>query len=731
MKMRKYLPGFFVLVNVYWFQGCDNPQLKPPRTDGSGQENSSHDGNRKIDREFARELAREFGREFAREFARQMKNNLSHEDIDFSMDKNDSLEITGLSDSMGNPHPFLSHCSEEVLEFYKRHDDFFVISSSDKIPADLKWEDGSEQVEFSSIEAKRGGTWQVYTRDFPRTLRTIGPDANGAFRSFLLDYNVISLVETHPNTDGFYPGLAQSWAVGNDGKTVYFRLDPNARYSDGEVIKISDYFFFFYFMRSKHIQAPWYNDFFSKEKFKNITIYNQEILSITFYNAKPDLLERVAIRPKPEHFYGELDGEFLSKYQWNPEPTTGAYVALPENVDKGKSVTLVRQQDWWANEKRFFRNRFNPDKIKVVVIRDTNKVFEVFLKGEIDMYDLAKTEFWYDKLPDNHPLVEKGYLSKVTFFNQIPPPSYALRINSEKAPFKDSHVRVGFNYAMNFELVLEKIFRGDYVRMNTVADGFGTRSHPTLKARDFSVDKALESFAKAGYSERGPDGILVDEKGNRLSVELITGYKRFEDVLVVLKEEAKKAGLELKLKVLEQTAAWKAVQEKNHQVAFSAFNSFVELFPRFWESFHSDNAYEEEGDTKFNEDGSLKAGLTTKVNTNNFTQTAVRDIDHLINRYRDEESLEQITEMSHQLSQMIHDHAVWVPAWKKPWLRTGHWNWIKFPEDWGPKETRDYEEFQVFWIDIEDKKKILEAMDENRVISDKPSVLVYDKYKTE
>ena len=284
---------------------------------------------------------------------------------------------------------------------------------------------------------------------------------------------------------------------------------------------------------------------------------------------------------------------------------------------------------------------------------------------------------------------------------------------------------------MNFELVLEKIFRGDYVRMNTVADGFGTRSHPTLKAREFSVDKALESFAKAGYSEKGPDGILVDEKGNRLSVELITGYKRFEDVLVVLKEEAKKAGLELKLKVLEQTAAWKAVQEKNHQVAFSAFNSFVELFPRFWESFHSDNAYEEEGDTKFNEDGSLKAGLTTKVNTNNFTQTAVREIDHLINRYRDEESLERITEMSHQLSQMIHDHAVWVPAWKKPWLRIGHWNWIKFPEDWGPKETRDYEEFQVFWIDLEEKKKILEAMDENRPISDTPSVLVYDKYKSE
>ena len=37
-------------------------------------------------------------------------------------------------------------------------------------------------------------------RDFPRTLRTIGPDANGAFRSYLLDYNVMSLTHAHPNS---------------------------------------------------------------------------------------------------------------------------------------------------------------------------------------------------------------------------------------------------------------------------------------------------------------------------------------------------------------------------------------------------------------------------------------------------------------------------------------------------------------------------------------------------
>ena len=728
MKKLKHLNFSLIITLGIFFSSCDNTKLKPPREDAN-QDNKELAEGGGIDREFARELAREFGREFAVEFARQMKDYANPANLDFVSDINATQPTEGLMLG-GEVHPLLAHCTEDVLEFYQKHLDCFSISSLEDLPQDLEWKDGSEEEEFASPKAKKGGTWEVYMRDFPRTLRTIGPDANGAFRSYLLDYNVIKLVHPHPNSDGYYPGLADSWAVGKDGRTVYFRLDPSARYSDGEKVKVSDFFFFFYFMRSKHIQAPWYNDFYGKDKFQNVTIYDKRTLSITFYKAKPDVVERVSIRAKPEHFYEELDGEFLSKYQWNPEPTTGAFVALPENVDKGKSVTLVREKNWWADQKRFFRYRYNPEKIRVSVVRDYNKAFEIFLKGGLDMFGLSKTEFWYDKLPDQHKLVQNGYLSKVTFFNQTPPPSYALRINSQNPPLDDLNIRTGFHHAMNFDLVLEKIFRGDFVRMNTVADGYGGRSHPTLKARVFSVEKALEHFAKAGFKERGRDGILVNSQGERLSVELLTGYRHFEDVLVVLKEEAKKAGLELKLKVLESTAAWKAANEKNHQVIFSAFNSFVELFPRFWEPYHSDNAYEEPGDSKFSEDGSLKPNLTTKVSTNNFTQTAVQEIDHVINKYRDEEDLKEITKMAHQLSQMIHDHAVWVPAWKKPWLRLGHWNWIKFPEDWGPKESRDYEEFQVFWIDELQKDKIFKAMEKGITVAEKPTVRVYNKYKT-
>ena len=729
-KIKSFISPLIGCITLF-FLGCEDPKLKQPRESKSEQSEGTSDNSNKVDREFTRELAREFAHEFVKEFAKQINRKGFTFDANQSRGaSNNSVLKKGLVDVNGKPNPLLSHCSEDVIEFYQKNADCFSILSSEEIPNDLKWQDGSSEKEFSSPNAKRGGIFHAYMRDFPRTLRTIGPDANGAFRSYLLDNNVIGLTHAHPNSDTYYPGTANSWAVGNDGRTVYFRLDSNARFSDGKGVRASDYFFFFYFMRSKHIQAPWYNDFYGKDKFQKVTLYDEQTLSITFYKAKPDVVERVSIRPKPEHFYSELGGEYLTKYQWDPEPTTGAYVALPENVDKGKSVTLVRQDDWWANDKRFFRNRFNPDQIKVSVIRDNDKAFEIFLKGQIDAFGLAKTEFWYEKLANDHPLVKNGYLTKVTFFNQAPPPSYALRINSQKAPLDNLDIRVGFHHAMNFDLVLERIFRGDFIRMNTVADGFGDRSHPNLNAREFSVDKAVESFARAGYSERGKDGILINGKGEKLSIEIMTGYKHFEDVLVVLKEEAKKAGLEIKLKVLEQTAAWKMANEKNHQVVFSAFGTFVELFPRFWEPFHSDNAYQEKGDLKYQENGDLKTGLTTKTSTNNFTQTAVREIDHLINQYREEEDLGQITKIAHRLSKIIHDHAVWVPAWKKPWLRLGHWSWLQFPDDWGPKESTDYEEFQVFWIDTQEKKKILDAMEKEEAFYAQPSVREYKKYMT-
>jgi len=678
---------------------CNKQTLRrPPAAQNSG----GGGGGLNLNKEELMELAQEMGKVMGKELAREMNRN--------------TIQVT----LPGEP---------EVLAFYRKHPNAFKLSTPANIPDNLEWQSGADLTEFASTNAVKGGTFQEYMNDYPRTLRYVGPDANGAFRSYILDYNVVTLIEEHPNSDGrFMPGLAREWAVAPDNQTVYFKLDPDAKYSDGNPVRVTDFFYHFYFMRNDHLKAPWYKDYYSKERFPNITIYDEETLSITFFKSKPDLLDRVNIRPVPEHFYGALDEQYLEDFQWKMEPTTGPYIVKPENMEENVSITLTRLADWWADKKKFYRNRFNPDAIKVTVIKDPTKQFEVFRKGELDWYGLGLPKDWYDKLPDDDNRVARGFIHKYQFYNEVPRPTWAVRLNSHHQLLRNHDIRVGLNYALNFSEVIKREFLDDYERMNSVADGYGGRSHPSQKARPFSVSEARKFFAKAGFDQQGGDGILQNKDGQKLIFTFTTPYARLKNVLVILKEEALKCGVQLNLEILDRTAAWKKVDEKKHEMMLGALNTSVELYPRFFEPYHSYNAYEEPAAQLYNEDGSLKQGLTPKPTTNNFTMTADRDIDALIAQYRDAESLEEITKLSHQLIAALHEHGAYVPGWVRPWYRVGSWRWIGWPEDFNVKLSRRPTEFHVHWIKPGEREKTMEALDDNSA-KFTPVVKVYDQYK--
>lgn len=607
-----------------------------------------------------------------------------------------------------------------VQAFYDENADFFTFSSPDKLPAGLKWENGENEPELGSPEAKKGGTFNYYISDFPLTLRLVGPDASMGFRSFILDDNGgpggMALTVRHPDTLQQIPCLAKEWAIGDDLKTVYFKLDPDARYSDGHPVTADDYVFMFYFMRNEWLRAPWYNDFF-KTKFTNITKFDDHTISITVVDAKPDAVYRTALRPVARHFYDEFGEDYLERYNFKFEPTTGPYEVVPENLVKGRMVTLTKVKDWWAKDKKFYQYRYNPDKIRLQVIRDPDVAFEVFKKGEIDFHGLSLAEHWYQKLPDDDPLVAGGYLEKIWFYNVAPQITYGLRINCSKPHLDNVDVRVGIHHASNWQLVIDEVFRGDFGRMNTVTDGYGPVTNPNIKARDFDPAKAREHFAKAGFTKSGPDGILMNDKGERLSFTLTSGYKPFQDAFTVLKEEARKAGLELILDITEYTVALKKSDEKKHDISFSALNVSVELYPRFWETFHSFHAYED----PYGPNKKLKS------DTNNDTVTAEKDIDEMIEAYDAASEMETITELAHKLQQRLHEDAAFVPAWTKPWYRTGKWRWMKYPEYFDQKSARDPIEMSVFWIDEQVKKETLEAKNGGKTFP--PVIKTYDQHK--
>jgi len=595
----------------------------------------------------------------------------------------------------------------EVLAFYETHADFFRSGSIDDLPQDLVWEDGAHLPEVGSPDAKKGGTEYVRLADFPRTLRTVGPDSNGSFRPWILDSTSMALAHRHPDTLDYFPGLALRWAVDADSKSVFVELDPKATWSDGVPITADDYRFTFWFFRTRYITAPWYNNWYESQ-YTGITKYSDHLISISIPELKPDTDSKVLeLRPLPQHFYKEVGEDFLERYQWRFAPTTAAYILKDEDLKKGRSVRLTRDPNWWAADKKHWRYRFNIDNIHLMVIRDTAKVFEAFKRGDIDQFGLNLAEFWYEKLPATDPDVAAGYIERKWFFNERPRPPYGLWINTHQPLLDDQNIRLGIQHATNWQLVIDQFFRGDYSRLNTANDGYGPYSHPDIKARAFDIERAVAYFETAGFNQRGPDGILQRADGTRLAFTLSSGYEALKDVLTILKEEAAKAGLEFRVEVLDATAGWKKVQEKQHDIHFSAFGYSLELYPRFWETFHSDNAY----DKAFLDTGEINPDRKPKPQTNNLETLAIQQMDDWIIQYRTESSAAAMVTLAHQMSELHHDYASFVPGFYSGFFRLGHWRWIRYPEHFSYKHASGSQEYFVHWVDEAIKTETLAAKD--------------------
>ena len=614
--------------------------------------------------------------------------------------------------------------------------EFYLRQAPSTIPADLTWRDGSDLPEFADPNAKKGGTFFGQISDFPRTLRTIGPDATGGIRPFMLDYVESYFLHAHPNLPGkFYAGLAHSWAVDHPNRTIYVRIDPNARWSDGPPITTADVEFTFYFFRSPFLREPWFNDFYTT-KFESLTIFDELTFAITFPEDKPDLEKYLGVCPFPRHAYQDFGSDWIERFQWRPTPKTGPYQIKPEDIDKGRSITLTRDPNWWARDKRFYRGRFNPDRYQLDVIRDSNKAAESFARGDIDYLALDSPKFWYETLNESQPDIAAGRILRYKFYNRLPRPDWGLWVNSHMPRLDQLEIRLGLHYATNMDLVCAQYFRGDAEVMQTRSDGYGWRMHPTITHRSFDPVKARAHFAAAGYDRQGPDGVLINAAGQRLAFTITGWGETRRDLLTILKQEALKAGVEYRLEILDSTTAFKKIQEKNHEIALVALGGVNELYPRYWETFHGSNAY---SDAYFDETGqpvmSYFKGTPNpeptqvRAQTNNMTSTFIPELDRLIETYDKATTLDEIKTLAAQIEQIIHDDGAWINGWTTPFYRGAYWRYIKWPAGFNGAATGNAEELFVFWVDTEARAEVERARRTNQTYP--ADLQVFDQFKTQ
>lgn len=565
---------------------------------------------------------------------------------------------------------------------------YLVFLTEDELPKDLLWVKGDQEPDLGDPAAIRGGALRLaLQRSFPNTLRTFGPNSNNSTRRYISDDINLPLVRLHPGTRKLIPGTADRWAVSPGGRTIYFHIDPAARFSNGDRLTTRDFITALFVRTSPHSAEPFYPDYYMTN-FERIAVYSDHILAVTLPTQRPYAAYYAGGLPTScTRFYAEFGPDYPTRYLWRPAPTTGGYAVDPENTLMGSKLVLARVKNWWAANRRYTRHTCNVDLISYTFTTEASKIRELFRIGELDAISGRDADFWYEGL--EIPPVHAGYIRRVIFENEWPRNSFGFHLNCSAPPFDNIDARRGFHYALHVQEVINTLFRGDYRRGSSYFAGFGDFSNPDIHALPYDPERARECFAAAGYTVEGADGILHKPDGTPLRVTVTSRVDpTYAAAMNILKADAARCGVDLRLEQMDDTLFFLKVKNKKYSACIFSWG-FSPPVPDASPYFLSQYAY--------GADGAPLPG------TSNITATADAELDRAIVEARSAPTIPMAIRAQRRVQQLIADTAAWVPGWSSRFWRFAQWRWLRWPST---KETRfcpplyyDPLDSHLYWID--------------------------------
>ena len=214
----------------------------------------------------------------------------------------------------------------------------------------FKGEGWTTNTDFELIgdpRAVKGGVLRDRLVDFPATLRVTGPEFNTEFTYLMLPMVYESLLQLHPTTQQYIPWLATHWQISEDKMTYRFRMNPNARFSDGNPVTAEDVVATFNFMMDKGLQWP--SNIITYEKMEPPVAESKYIVRVKARELNwRNFLYFSGLSILPAHILKTIDGaQYLKDYNYKMLPGSGPYIVREEDIEKGTAITIRRRQDYW------------------------------------------------------------------------------------------------------------------------------------------------------------------------------------------------------------------------------------------------------------------------------------------------------------------------------------------------------------------------------------------------
>lgn len=567
-----------------------------------------------------------------------------------------------------------------------------VEAGDPSVPADMGgpgftgagWETRNEAPVLGSAEAVRGGSARLYLSDWPPTLRQAGENWNTSFNYMANSLCYESLLGMDPFTLEPTPALASHWWVSEDKSTYRFRINPKARWSDGEEVTAHDVVATWKLRVDPGIREP--SSQMTYGKLHEPTALSKYIVEVKVKEESwRNLLYFSGMAIFPASAIGDLTGEeYLDTYQFSYVPGSGPYIVHEKDIVQGKSITISRRDDYWDESNPSRRGMFNIDRYEYAIVKDNGLAFEKVKKGEIDIYTVGKAQWWVEEVPEIDA-VKRGLLQPRKFFNKRPIGTSGIAINMGREPLNDLRVRRALQHLYNRELMIEKLFFGEYSPLDSYYQG-GVYQNPKNRRMEYDPVTAVELLEESGWTEINDAGYRVRD-GRELRLKLVYPNAQLEPSLTILQEDAKAAGIAVDLQLLTPAASWKALQEKEYDLMSVAWGALV--FP--------------------NPESSFSGKLAELKGNNNVTAFKNDRVDALCEEYDTEYDVARRIEIIREIDGLLYDEQPYVLGWYLAPLRLVYSNKFKMPP-WGIGPLTDQsDEHFLWWVDPEQEKLVDEA----------------------
>lgn len=427
-----------------------------------------------------------------------------------------------------------------------------------------------------------GGTWSISVGATPPTINPLSSTTVGA--TTIQEFALEGLLDADPDTLEWRPGLASSWEVKDNGMTFEFTIRQGVQWHDGKSFTAADVKFSFDIIFRDDYPMQRSRPYF--ENFHSPTIIGPHKIQFKVkkkYHKNFDVLASGGyFTIVPKHIYDRpKNKKALNKILIG----TGPYKL--QEIKRGQWALLKKNDQWWGRKVAHLKDRYQFGRVILRFIKESTARLENFKKGKLSYLDLTPEQ--YMKKSQGGNWGKKYHKEKVQ--NQSVKGYLFIGFNLKNPLFQSPKVRKAMTHLMNRRLMIKKFMfdlsllaTGPLYQQNPYAD-------PTVRPLEFDPELALKYLREEGWKDSDGDQILdkaINGKKTLFSYTLLIPNKDYEKYLTIFKEDAKRAGVEVKLKLIEWNTFIKHLDERNFEAVMLGWGAgSVQWDPK--QVWHSDS----------------------------------------------------------------------------------------------------------------------------------------------